>query len=225
MILIAMDIRLEPERNSKTNKCAVALQSTLINHHITLPAHNCFKQLGDFLSLSEQVVEGYDPPSLITEMHLHLQDLQLEYCPLHLPLTALLSVSSVQLSTSLVVGSPLLVVRVLVDHTHLALSNTRHQPPSLSEDYVCVLDLDWFELTLRLCNTAQFEEESQKLFSHLPDISLECSSNVLQIHTCVDSCIALRDLLIYLASDGDLRPQPTAAREDSSSRAASLVRV
>lgn len=98
-------------------------------------------------------------------------------------------------------------------------------------DYVCVLDLDWFELTLRLCNTAQFEEESKKvplhiqycmwvcaclllcvlctqLFSHLPDISLECSSNVLQIHTCVDSCIALRDLLVYLANDGDLQPEP-----------------
>ena len=121
----------------------------------------------------------------------------------------------------------------------------------LSTDYVCVLDLDWFELTLRLCNTAQFEEESQKvftltsqhsfshlslslthtimhahtskpilslflslththtlsqqLFSHLPELSLECSSNILQIHTCVDSCVALRDLLVYLASDGDLR--------------------
>lgn len=32
-----------------------------------------------------------------------------------------------------------------------------------SQDYVCVLDLDWFELTLRLCNTAQFEEESHKV--------------------------------------------------------------
>ena len=70
-----------------------------------------------------------------------------------------------------------------------------------------------------------------QLFSHLPDISLECSSNVLQIHTCVDSCIALRDLLVYLASDGDLRPQLKAARETNSSQAtndsshASLVRL
>ena len=47
-----------------------------------------------------------------------------------------------------------------------------------------------------------------QLFSHLPELSLECSSNVLQIHTCVDSCVALRDLLVYLASDGDLHPGP-----------------
>ena len=52
-----------------------------------------------------------------------------------------------------------------------------------------------------------------QLFSHLPEVSLECSSNVLQMHTCVDSCIALRDLLVYLASDGDLRPLSSEARE------------
>ena len=136
--------------------------------------------------------------------------------------------------------------------------------------------MDWFELTLRLCNSAQFEEESQKvhvrdkkegrkkqackvkqttrqsntvhvvvitsynictitsnnetfsaltccllfrtymyfvrqLFSRMPDVSLECSSNVLHIRTCVDSCVALRDLLVYLATDGDLRPWPSDA--------------
>ena len=36
-------------------------------------------QLGEFLSLTDETVEGYEPPSLITEMHLHLQDLRLEY--------------------------------------------------------------------------------------------------------------------------------------------------
>lgn len=47
--------------------------------------------------------------------------------PLHLPLSALLGVSSVQLSTSLVAGSPLVVVRILVDHTHLAFAADTHQ--------------------------------------------------------------------------------------------------
>ena len=35
-----------------------------------------------------------------------------------------------------------------------------------SLDYVCVLDLDWLELTLRLCNTAQFDENSQKVHGY-----------------------------------------------------------
>lgn len=62
-----------------------------------------------------------------------------------------------------------------------------------------------------------------QLFSHMPDVSLECSSNVLQIHTCVDSCIALRDLLVYLASDGDLHPRPSEPR-DHSRRSPAMVK-
>lgn len=55
------------------------------------------------------------------------------YSPLYLPMTVLMGVSSVQLSTSIVAGSPLLVVRILVDHTHLALSDIHQKPASLKE--------------------------------------------------------------------------------------------
>lgn len=50
-------------------------------------------------------------------------------------------------------------------------------------------------------------------------MSLECSSNILHLRTCVDSCIALRDLLVYLATNGDLRPhsQETVQLRDYSS--------
>lgn len=47
--------------------------------HIHVYAHYFGPQLGDFLNLSEEVMEGVEPPSLITEMHLHLQDLRFEY--------------------------------------------------------------------------------------------------------------------------------------------------
>ena len=39
----------------------------------------------------------------------------------------------------------------------------------------------------------------------MPDVSVECSSNVVHLRTCVDTCIALRDLLVYLATNGDLQ--------------------
>lgn len=45
----------------------------------------------------------------------------------------------------------------------------------------------------------------EQLFSQMPDISVECSSNVVHLRTCADSCIALRDLLVYLATNGDLQ--------------------
>ena len=47
-----------------------------------------------------------------------------------------------------------------------------------------------------------------QLFSRLPDVSIECSSNVVHFRTCVDSCTALRDLVLHLASHGDLQPPP-----------------
>ena len=49
-------------------------------HNLPMHAHYLpVSQLGMFLSPSEETVEGYEPPSLITEMHLHLQDFRLEY--------------------------------------------------------------------------------------------------------------------------------------------------
>ncbi len=42
---------------------------------------------------------------------------------------------------------------------------------------------------------------------------MECSSNVVHLRTCVDSCVALRDLLVYLACNGDLSPPGDDGRE------------
>ena len=42
----------------------------------------------------------------------------------------------------------------------------------------------------------------------MPDLSVECSSNVVHFRMCVDSCIALRDLLSYLSARQDLKPRP-----------------
>jgi len=39
-------------------------------------------------------------------------------------------------------------------------------------------------------------------------MSVECSSNVVHFRMCVDSCIALRDLLSYLSARRDLKPCP-----------------
>lgn len=41
---------------------------------ITHPA-----QLANFLVLKETVIPGYDPPSVITELHVHVDECSLEY--------------------------------------------------------------------------------------------------------------------------------------------------
>lgn len=42
----------------------------------------------------------------------------------------------------------------------------------------------------------------------MPDVCLECSSNIIHFRLCQDSCVALCDLLLYLSSQRDLCPPP-----------------
>lgn len=67
-------------------------------------------------------------------------------------------------------------------------------PIDLRRDYVCVVDLGLFELSLRLCEKNQMH----------PKIDLRASTNVAHIRTCADSAKAVTELLMYFASDGDL---------------------
>ena len=86
--------------------------------------------------------------------------------PLCLPLTLLLQMDTISLSTSVVTGSPVLVVRLVMDGTYLLLSNEQQQhavSPVVSAEPVCVLEMEWFEMTFRLCNSDQFEGDYQKV--------------------------------------------------------------
>ena len=42
---------------------------------------------------------------------------------------------------------------------------------------------------------------------NMPVISLEFSNNLVELRTCVDTCAALRDVMQYIASYGDLRKE------------------
>ena len=50
----------------------------------------------------------------------------------------------------------------------------------------------------------------------MPDVSLECVSNIVHFRMCVDSCIALRDLLVYFTSRQDLNQLDSTDLKDYS---------
>jgi len=79
-------------------------------------------------------------------------------------------------------------------------TGSRHLSPpvDLQRDYVCVLDLGLFELSLRLYDRAGEQNRGS------PRVDLRASVNILHIRTCADSGKALTDLLTYFAADGDL---------------------
>ena len=189
--------------------------------------------------------------------------------PLYLPLVATLVLDFVSLSTSVVSGAPVHVVRVVLDGLHLLLTPSRTSNATPSHHSVCVLDVEWLEVTLRHCNNAMLNQDFPnvrmytyvrirmytpmyvrtyvhtyvrtyvhtyvrirmytptyvcsiqcdcnmfQLFSKMPDVTLECASNAVHIRVCVDSCIALCDLLVYLSSQRDLSPPASPATADT----------
>ncbi len=78
---------------------------------------------------------------------------------------------SVSVSTSVVSGAPVHVVRVVLDGMHLLLTpHPPHTPPMGRREgppagchSVCVLDMEWFELTLKHCNNALLSKDFQQV--------------------------------------------------------------
>jgi hypothetical protein len=115
------------------------------------------------------------------------------YRPLYLPLHVLLSFDSVSLSTNLVTGAPVLVLKLVVDGTYLSLANQqlRHRGAAKggggpgSMHHVCVLEMEWFELTLRLCDNSQFGGDYQKVCVCVRKVKNWIVTNVYIIQTLV----------------------------------------
>ena len=85
------------------------------------------------------------------------------------------------MSTSIVAGAPVHVLRVVLDGAYLLLTATKAPPTTTSSSFpysssssgspsssvcsssVCVMELEWLELTLRHCNSALLNKEVQKV--------------------------------------------------------------
>lgn len=89
--------------------------------------------------------------------------------PLYLPLVATVVLDSVSLSTSVVTGAPVHVVRVVVDGLHLLLTPSKPHPQpqarskAASGHSVCVMELEWLEITFKHCDNALLSEDFQRV--------------------------------------------------------------
>jgi len=108
------------------------------------------------------------------------------YSPLYLPLVATVVLDLVSLSTSIVAGAPVHVLRMVLDGAYLLLTATKSPPTttfsssspyplsssgsrssSVCSSSVCVVELEWLELTLRHCDSALLNKEVQKVSTWL----------------------------------------------------------
>uniref|UniRef100_A0A1A7WU61 Autophagy related 2B n=1 Tax=Iconisemion striatum TaxID=60296 RepID=A0A1A7WU61_9TELE len=202
MVSVAVKISSQSaECNIKEFLVAVGVRGATLQHHVVPPNLGWYDQIVDFLNVSDEPVLGYAPPMSVTTLHLHLWSCSLDYRPLYLPLRSLLVVETFSISSSVSLDNSSSTLRIILDEAALFLSDKNNAVSvNLARDYVQVVDMGTLELRI----TAVKPGADGKLSE--PRFELRCSSDVIHIRTCSDSCAALMNLIQYVASYGDLLP-------------------
>ncbi|XP_068195039.1 autophagy-related protein 2 homolog B isoform X2 [Antennarius striatus] len=180
---------------------AVGVRGATLQHRVAPPSLGWYEQIVDFLNVSDEPVLGYAPPTSVTTLHLHLWSCSLDYRPLYLPLKSLLLVETFSISSSVSLDHSSSTLRIILDEAALFLSDKSNVVSvNLARDYVQVVDMGTLELRITAVKPGVGEKLSE------PRFDLRCSSDVIHIRTCSDSCAALMNLIQYVASYGDLLP-------------------
>ncbi|XP_025028955.1 autophagy-related protein 2 homolog B isoform X1 [Python bivittatus] len=201
MLSVAVKIQSnKSETNTKEFLVAVGLRGATLQHRVLPSGLSWHEQILYFLNISDEPVLGYSPPASITTFHVHLWSCALNYKPLFLPTRSLLTVETFSISSSMALDKSSSTLRIILDEAALHLSDKSNATVNLQKDYVQVMDMGLLELTIRTVKPESGEERSNPYFE------LHCSSDVIHIRTCSDSCAALMNLIQYIASYGDLNP-------------------
>nr|XP_045593817.1 autophagy-related protein 2 homolog B-like isoform X2 [Procambarus clarkii] len=201
-ITLALKMDFDLTRNLKTIILAGCMRGATLRHYMCTSPESWVTQLGDMFDVQDYPIAGYVLPDVVTEMNFHLWGCALDYRPLHLPLRAMLTVDACSISSNLTISSDANVLHFIIEDAALFLSDKLSvRNVDLKKNYICVADLGVFELCLRMV-----EDMKEKK----PKIDLLASNNMIHIRTCADSCKALLELMIYLASDGDLTKEASS---------------
>uniref|UniRef100_A0A8C1VSX6 Autophagy related 2B n=1 Tax=Cyprinus carpio TaxID=7962 RepID=A0A8C1VSX6_CYPCA len=202
MLSVAVKISLHnTDRNVKEFLIAIGMRGVTLEHRVVPSSLGWYDQIVDFLNVSDEPVLGYSPPSSVSTLHLHLWSCSLDYRPLYLPVRSLLTVETFSISSSVSLDHSSSSLRIILDEAALFLSDKINAVSvNLARDYVQVVDMGTLELRI----TAVKPGPDGKMTE--PRFELRCSSDVIHIRTCSDSCAALMNLIQYVASYGDLLP-------------------
>ncbi|XP_063692394.1 autophagy-related protein 2 homolog A-like isoform X2 [Bolinopsis microptera] len=217
---LASKVFFDQSKNIKEITLAVALQNVCHRVYVKPREETFALQLMEFFDVQDYTVPGYKLPLSVTSLHTHLWNLAVDYRPLYLPWKLLLTVQSLGISSNLALESSVTSLRVLLEDLSLYLAPGSEDETPVT-DYVKLIDLDLFELMIKMLISPN--EKS-------PQFEIDIKNNMLHIGTCADACAALRDLLVYISSEGDLYdpgewtntsseelPRTTRVREHSSS--------
>ncbi|XP_036887104.1 autophagy-related protein 2 homolog B isoform X2 [Sturnira hondurensis] len=200
MLSVAVKILSDKsESNTKEFLVAVGLKGATLQHRVLPSGLSWHEQILYFLNIADEPVLGYNPPTSFTTFHVHLWSCALDYRPLYLPIRSLLTVETFSISSSVALDKSSSTLRIILDEAALHLSDKCNTVTvNLNRDYVRVMDMGLLELTITAVKSDCDGEQTDSRFE------LHCSSDVVHIRTCSDSCAALMNLIQYVASYGDL---------------------
>ncbi|XP_024614465.1 autophagy-related protein 2 homolog B isoform X4 [Neophocaena asiaeorientalis asiaeorientalis] len=211
MLSVAVKILSDKsESNTKEFLIAVGLKGATLQHRMLPSGFSWHEQILYFLNIADEPVLGYNPPTSFTTFHVHLWSCALDYRPLYLPIRSLLTVETFSVSSSVALDKSSSTLRIILDEAALHLSDKCNTVTvNLNRDYVRVMDMGLLELTITAVKSDSDGEQTFLSFFPCPvqtepHFELHCSSDVVHIRTCSDSCAALMNLIQYIASYGDL---------------------
>ncbi|KAK6635316.1 hypothetical protein RUM44_000567 [Polyplax serrata] len=209
MLTVSLRVQKQLAQGLKTFRVAIGIREATLRHKVCKGPNSWFTQLVDFFDVTDYPIAGYDPCSVLSEINVHLWNCSVDYRPLHIPIRSVLTIGNFNISSNIAAQTSSSTLRFIAEDAafFIADKTTLHFRDSfadLKNDYVCVMELGLFELSLRLSEKSQVN----------PKIDLRASANVAHIWTCSDSARALTDLLMYFASDGDLN-YSEAGKEES----------
>ncbi|XP_001101467.2 autophagy-related protein 2 homolog B isoform X1 [Macaca thibetana thibetana] len=201
MLSVAVKILSDKsESNTKEFLIAVGLKGATLQHRMLPSGLSWHEQILYFLNIADEPVLGYNPPTSFTTFHVHLWSCALDYRPLYLPIRSLLTVETFSVSSSVALDKSSSTLRIILDEAALHLSDKCNTVTiNLNRDYVRVMDVGLLELTITAVKSDSDGEQTE------PRFELHCSSDVVHVRTCSDSCAALMNLIQYIASYGDLQ--------------------
>nr|XP_039262248.1 autophagy-related protein 2 homolog A-like [Styela clava] len=216
MIVLAIKLQTEEARPLKQCLLAAGINGVTLHHRFTKPGQSWLEQIMDLVDATDDQVLGYKPPSFITEIHLNVKNSAAIYRPVNMfpPVSAVVTATSFSLSSNIVAGAPMSALNIIIDEAKVYITDQQNMSyVDLVYDYACVVDVNFFDMCLKLRNENSNNETGDGRNDNEPLIDFQASNNIIMLRTCADSCAALGALVQYLADDGDLA---TGLQDDDS---------
>ncbi|XP_054166820.1 autophagy-related protein 2 homolog A-like [Oppia nitens] len=177
---LALDIKRESDLLKKI-KLAIQLSNAAM-FELQVPV---FEQFWEFINVTDEVVIGYTPPKVITELHINLLDsaIALENLTTR---TALILFEDIYMTSMVVENTNETLLQVMAEETLFCLKRNKSAAEVL-KNYICIIQTGIIDINLKLSRDGKLE--------------FKVSNNAIDVRVCADSFTALCQIISSLTEN------------------------